>query len=803
MPNYKVPSEEIQGLLKACVDEFDLEDLSVRERQVRVWRQLKLLWEGFSRTYWSEVAHDWRVLSLDDAAPSGVSDQEYYDKPINVFRAYLESIIAALSITVPAIKCFPDDAENPLDLSTARAGDKIAKLVSRHNDVSLLWLHALFIYCTEGMVACYNYSKESIEYGTYKKSKYEEVTNSVIINKCPKCGEVLPSDESLTPDDEAGVENPEPLQDAAIQERANELRNQFDPSDADVQVQGYLENTGTDICPFCLMMIAPESVEEPFVVTRLVGETLEPKSRVCLEAFGGLNVKVPNYAKNQKQMPYLMLFEEINYVDAVETYSHLSSKFNRELIKKIKRNVGIENTSEEWARISSQYQGEYPKNVVTKKSIWLRPCAFNIHEEEDIRKLKKLYPNGCRIVYINDEFAEACNESLDDHWTITHNPLADFIHYNPLGLLLTSVQDITNDLISLVLQTIEHGIPQTFADPTVLNFSAYAQSETTPGGIYQAKAKTGQSLGNSFHEVKTATLSPEVMPFGDAIQSLGQMASGALPSIFGGQIQGSETASEYSMSRAQAQQRIQNTWKMFIIWWKVIFSKVIPMYINEQKEDERNVELDKDGNFINVFIRKADLEGKIGRVELEASDALPLTVAQRKEILTGLLENNNPAIQQFLMASDNLGILKDAIGLDDFYVPGQDDREKQYDEIKILLNSEPIVEESIDPVTGQMIPMEMPSVEIDPIFDNHQIEFDIVRKWAISEAGRMAKVDNPSGYQNVLLHGKMHYDMIQQAMMQQATMQQEDKSDNVPGEKPNQLDQEAPIMGEDNVTTIQ
>ena len=38
------------------------------------------------------------------------------------------------------------------------------------------------------------------------------------------------------------------------------------------------------------------------------------------------------------------------------------------------------------------------------------------------------------------------NESLDDHWTLTYNPLSDYIHYDPIGLLLSSVQDITNDL---------------------------------------------------------------------------------------------------------------------------------------------------------------------------------------------------------------------------------------------------------------------------------------------------------------------------------------------------------------------
>src|SRR5256885_17231460 len=140
----KQRDERIEQLLKQVVDHCDLEDRASRERQVRTWRRLRLLWEGFSRTWYSETAHDWRIWDEEQAENT---DQSYYDKPINIFRAYLESIIAALSVVIPPIKCYPDDADNPLDLMTAKAGDRIAQLIFRHNDVSLLWLHALFVYC--------------------------------------------------------------------------------------------------------------------------------------------------------------------------------------------------------------------------------------------------------------------------------------------------------------------------------------------------------------------------------------------------------------------------------------------------------------------------------------------------------------------------------------------------------------------------------------------------------------------------------------------------------------------------------
>ena len=782
--------EDIQKLLKEVVDHFDKEDVAIRERQIRTCRRLKLLWEGFQKAWYSEVAHDWRIW--DDVDEGGDTDQAYYDKPINVFRAYLESIIAALSVTVPPVKCFPDDADNTLDLATARAGDKIASLVYRHNDVPLLWLHALFIYMTEGMTACYSYPKADESYGTYEKKKTEDDYEEHQYTTCPECGYQM-DDELVTPEMQA--------QQDAVRTQLGLNEDKYQPDDSDVPIQDFIQEEGTEeICPACMQTIIPLLQKETLVVTRIVGITKEPKTRICLEAYGLLYVKVANYARKQADTPYLIYAYETHYANAIEQYAHLHG--DKGLTPdKIRAATGPRDPYEEWGRLSPQYQGEYPTNVVTVRNCWLRPAAFNIlTNKDDVDKLKKKYPNGAKVVLVNDCFGEACNESLDDCWTLTYNPLSDYIHHDPLGLLLVSIQEITNDLVSLTLQTIEHGIGQTFADPAVLNFNGYRQMESVPGGIYEATPKSGKSIGDAFHEVKTATLSPEVMPFATNIQSLGQLVSGALPSLFGGQIEGSETASEYSMSRAQALQRQQNTWKIFTVWWKQIFGKVIPMFIQETQDDEREVQYDRDKGFFNVFIRKAELEGKIGRVELEANENLPLTWSQQKDIVMQLLQAANPEILAIIGAPENLPRIREAIGLTDFFVPGEDDREKQIDEIKLLLNSEPMPNPMFNPMDPMSGPPELPSVEVDPDYDNHDIEFQTVRKWVISEAGRQAKVDNEAGYRNVLLHGKMHQMIGQQMMMQQAMAGQ--------GANPEQptepeLNPEAPITGEENVGTIQ
>ena len=65
---------------------------------------------------------------------------------------------------------------------------------------------------------------------------------------------------------------------------------------------------------------------------------------------------------------------------------------------------------------------------------------------------------------------------------------------------------------------------------------------------------------------------------------------------------------------------------------------------------------------------------------------------------------------------------------------------------------------------------EFPSVEVDPDVDNHKIESEICRGWLVSDAGRLAKIENTLGYKNVLLHMKMHIEIMQAKMMQEQEM---------------------------------
>lgn len=738
-------SERVQLSLKTLIDQLDMEDLSVRQRQIRMWKKLQYLWSGESKIWWSDVAHDWRVF--DSTSDSG-NDQDYYDKTINIFKAYLESIIAAMSASVPGIRCNPDDANSVNDVLTAKGGTKIADLVYKHNDAPLLWAKALFIYCTQGMIAAYNYTDKNDEYGTVNVAKYKDDVENKQSYICPLCKQPL---------DAMNLQ-------ASIDKQIKES-DEYDPDADDVSMDDFIEKEEI-ICPSCEAKIDPELSNEEVTIRRFVGTTSNPKSRQIIQIEGGLYVKVPNYARCQKDAPYLAYCYETHASFVYDKYPKL---------KKLNKDVGTSSSSsgndlyDRWGRLSVAYAGEYPSNTPTVRNWWLRPQTFNLlSDEEAIAELKKEFPDGVKCVFVNDNYAEAVPEKLDDHWTLTFNPLSEFIHFDPLGLLLTSVQEITNDLLSLTLQTIEQGIPQTFVDPTVLNLNAYRNSEVAPGAIFPARPKSGKTLSDSFYEVKTATLSQEIGPFGEQVQQLGQMASGAMPSLFGGsESNSSRTASQYAMSRAQSLQRLQTPWKMITFWWKNVFGKVIPAYIKDMVDDERIVQ--KSGEqWLNVIIKKSEMDGKIGEVELEAADDLPMTSAQIRDMVMQMMSTGNPALQAIFGSPANLPIMQQMFGMNDLHLPGEDDREKQLEEIQELVNAQPVMGPGEpDPITGMAQPQPESSIQPELMVDSHDIEAEICRIWLVSESGRQAKNDPKlrMGYQNVLLHMKAHIGMMQQLQM--------------------------------------
>jgi len=474
-----------------------------------------------------------------------------------------------------------------------------------------------------------------------------------------------------------------------------------------------------------------------------VGETEVPKTRVKIDIFGPLHVKIPYYARNQASCGYLILKTDQSRPLVKSIYEHIEDQIEDERLE----------SDDRFPRSGYSYPHgvvDERMDLVTVEKAWLRPWTFyKLTDKEKRKKLLEKFPNGCQVTFIgkNRIFAEAYDESMDDRWEIGQSGLSTFIHSEPRGYNLVSLADMRNELVNLTMDTIDHGIPATYVDSETIDFDDYGKFESQPGCIYPAKAPKGAPLQSMFASEPRSTLSKEHMLFFRQIDQDAQFASGDFPAIHGAPSEGkSRTLGEYAMSRQQAMQRLSLWWEFALNWWVRTIDGCVRLFAETMIADQSYTVKEND-NYINVWIRRSEMEGRVGAVEPEPGGSLPVSLAQKRETILRLMDLRNPAIDAALYTPHNARIIKDALGLEDLVIPGEDQRVKQAREINELIKGEP--DQLPD---GSFVP----SVGIDPEVDDHQVHIAVIKQFLVGTVGLDLKQTNPAGYANCLAHLRAH-----------------------------------------------
>jgi hypothetical protein len=346
--------------------------------------------------------------------------------------------------------------------------------------------------------------------------------------------------------------------------------------------------------------------------------------------------------------------------------------------------------------------------------------------------------------------------------------MSQYIHNVPMGDSILPIQDMTNEGTNLFLDLILHSVPPTFANPRVVSFKDLKNTRQLPGTYIKAKSEIpGQNLSTAFYTPSPPTMSQYLPTFFTMLDQRRQHVGGAFPSIYGGSGGGSKTKGEYELSRAQALQRLGIVWKMINVFWPAVMQKAVRQLRKNMAEDVKDVQ--RNGNdFVNVWIRKAEMGGKTGRVESESSEEFPVAWSQIRGILIELLGLGIPQVNDAILHPENVDFMKKVIGLPQLHVQGEDDRRYQLTIINKLLESPPMMDG-------------MPSIPPDPLVGDNDICIMITQAWLISEQGLEAQETNPEGYMNIMLHLQMR--MMKQAedMAVQAAMEAEAQNPNVPG----------------------
>jgi len=762
-----LPDELMRGLT-ALVEQIDLRDQFARDRLMKVYKRNEYFWEGIQNIYFSEVAHDWRYAGADtdESANDPYEEANIEAKVVNIYKAHGEIIIAAISQSLPSTRFFPNDADQAADIYTAQAFSRLAELIRKHNKAPFLFMKAIGLLYNQGVIAAYTYNDRDEKYGVDKVDHYKNEIQKTGIDYCPDCGAELAVHPMNSPEEPASglplAPAPE-MPEAPPEAPPPGMEQMPEPTIAPPlplapeQLETPPQNAA--ICPNC-GPVSPFSDTEEEEVRVLDFTEVIPKCRQIIELYGGTNVQIAPRAKTLTQSGYLILNDEHDVAEMQERFPHIADKISA---------TADSERYDRWARSTSIVQSDDDAEICTCRQVWLRPWMFNKlgkADDERVMALKEKFPSGIRAIYVNDVLAEVNDEDMDEFWTVSVDPILDRVHGQPQANPLIPIQEMTNELFQLTIETIRHGIPETFVDSSIIDLQKYANQEISPGSMYPVKAPIGGNIGAAFYTNKAAMLSREHKEFADDLQVAGQFVLGTVPSVYGGSQQGgSDTAAEYSMSRAQALQRLQIIYKMISFFWTELESKAVKIYAKNMKTDEKIVKSQGKNSYVNVWIRKAEMTGEVGQVEPELSEQFPLAWAQKRDVMMRLLELNSDAINEALFHPENRQVVSELVGIPELTVPGNADRTKQLYEIYELLNAEP-QQIGVNPLDGT--PMLQATVPIEPEVDEHMVHIAVIKEWCVSEIGMDQKMTNPPGYMNVIAHLQAHVETNQQQMMQQA-----------------------------------
>jgi hypothetical protein len=786
--NEQLP-ERLQAALRRLVHQYSFESESTRRQEVRRIKQAHQFWRGLQYLCWNERDQNWHLPFEQKLADgSSVDDLPRYEFVTNIYQAFGLSLVSVLSQDVPRVRFFPASAQAEEDVAAAKAATEVAQLVERNNRIGNLIVEEAFSLWTDGKVGAYvRFVVDGQRFGFHPETEIaaREVKVGEDVYICPDCGsETKPSAVANEAEDGAI---------GSAGERGNRRESAHSTQDdgaslssaGDEGVNRIGEANSAVNCDLCGALlteedfVAAETVTVPAAQTRMrVANGQEVVTMV-----GGLELKTPPWANEMHEYPYLQWNMEVHQARLRAAYPHAAEKIGSP----------VATGGQEYERLARLGQsqggpltegGDSNINLITFQRTWLRPWAFFALDDKGLRdELLELFPDGAHIAFAGDVYCESRNENMDDHWRVLHALPGDGSSGRPaLGDSLISVQERFNTLSNLQMETYEYGIPPIYADSEVLDFDALQSQTAEPGVHYPARAKPGQSLAAGFFQPEPAEVPPDLAEHAANLMGpVSQFLTGAFPALFGGAMSGNDTASGYSMARDQAMGRIGLVWRRMKFFHADIMLLAVDCFRRNRPHDVEVTLLGAGAAFESKWIRLADLKGNLFSYP-ETDEQYPTLWSQQRAVLLQLLANPDPQLQGVLAHPENMALVKRLIGLEEFVIPDEESRTKQYREIAQLVAEVPLVHrQDVTPVvapglaadaaasgSGAGVDAEiiLPSILPDEFADNHAVELEICMRWFSSDAGQVAKIEAPLGYANVRAHALFHRDYLRKQQAQ-------------------------------------
>jgi hypothetical protein len=794
--------EEMRPDLVNALRELELqyrqEGIVARRGEIRRIRQARLFWQGLQYAWWNPQDMTWHLpyesTIHDDSA---MAEMPRYQFVTNIYQAFGLSFVSVISQDVPATRFYPQSAQSIADITTAKAASQVSNLIEQNNRVQHLLTGVAFYLWTDGKIGGYvRYVADAQRFGSHDEPVIEEhyVPLGEDTYVCPECG-----DEQVTGDRDQVAGSRSQVTGAGDQVTGS--RSQVAGGSLKPETYNLLPSV---LCRNCGASLGPEHFKpaERVAVPLITEIRRIANGQEVISVVGGLELNTPVWANEMHEYPYLQWSMEVHRAKLKASYPLAADKIQM---------GGPQSADEVYARASrvaiaqglpTTHPGDALFNLITFSRTWIRPWAFYAIEDKSVRDaLLALFPDGCYVAFAGDTYCESRNETMDDCWRVMHALPGDGQNRPSVGDSLVQIQERYNTLSNIQAETYEYGIPPIYADPQVLDFDALSNQTAEPAAHYPARARPGQPLAAGFFQPAAAQVPPDLVRHQQELMGpVAQFLTGLFPAVFGGEMDSQTTASGYAMARDQALGRLGLVWRRLKQFYSDVMLLSVDCFRKNRPEDAEIPILGPGGEFESHWIRLADLKGNI-QAYPESDETFPRLKSQQRGVVQQLMASSDPLIQQALADPANIGFVKSVLGLSDLVVPGEDSRNKQLREIEMLMHSaaiqvqaaggaEQVVGEGKTPTLRQNregwgtqltstpdnynstpdnynpIPDThystpdtyhlLPSLPVDLLFDNHAVELEECRRWANSDAGQIARIENPAGFANVRAHAEAH-----------------------------------------------
>lgn len=807
--------EEVQVALRELMRMGERESDFGRRGHYREMLESEEFWKGNQYPIWSEKEFNFRTPWDYAISQNRLEDQPVYQYVVNIYQSTGLTIIAALSQKVPKVRFFPHSTKSEVDIATARAASDVAELIEKNNRIRLLAIREAYLLWTQGAFGTYTRFVRDKKKGMEVIPQIEEsqVTLAPDRYSCPQCGYEMPFDEATIGQAQASM--PQPLGPPGSSLYGYSGPGQ--PVGADAPNDNGTGGLGLGIdefaqqqeqvpltmnCPECQAPLGDEHFlpAETAVVPVVTGYNEIPEGYEKMSVYGLINLKLPPYVQTFDQAGYLQLVEDIN--EGAVRAAHFG--MHREIGP-----GGLTTGGDSFSAVSASETDTYERTgrmrlhdapapygglrsapvttYITYKRVWLRRWYFMGHPDPAMReKLWEMFPDGCYVAFAGDKFLEARNEDIDNHWTFCAAMPSYGIYPQAIGASTMPLQKQLNDASNIVAEHIDFGTaPPIFYDAEFISGEGLRAQKMRPGTfmpIARSRGGMARQLSELIHQPQIK-IDSNIYNYGSSLIELVQIVSGALPSLFGGNLKGNATASAYAQSRDQALGKLQLFWAVVKQHHADTMLLGVECFKRNRTGDAEKIIVGKSNDFTSKYIRLNDLRGNIF-AEAEADEDFPQTWNEIRQNMTEMMQSNPAIGQQLWMEPANLALFKKYLGSPAITFSAEANREMQFREIDELLMTPPIPQFAQDPMTGQpvMDPMTMQPVVQDYAStippnvhgEDHITHIKALMEWvADANGGIIAQKENPDGFANAMAHLLEHKKAIAEvaAFDQQLQMQ--------------------------------